>query len=82
MDGKTLAAKVLLIWISEIVYTKWQWSNNYRSRRSKTIRLADGCPDGSLLIGGGFSGPGDVTHSYLDDAGRVIVIVKGNPKET
>jgi hypothetical protein len=48
---------------------------------TKPFKMISYCPQGSVLIGGGFSGPGDMVNSYLGEGGA-IVFIQGTPKQT
>jgi hypothetical protein len=48
---------------------------------AKPFKMIGYCPQGSVLIGGGFSGPGDMVNSYLGEGGA-IVFIQGTPKQT
>jgi hypothetical protein len=81
-DAKTIATKLL-------PYLNIQ-NNVVPSVRGVTTTLEEGanpfkmisyCPQGSVLIGGGFLGPGDMVNSYLGEGGA-IVFVQGTPEQT
>jgi hypothetical protein len=83
IDARTLAAKVLpYLDIENSVTPSSRGLTTTIGEGQRPFPLTSNCAEGSVLTGGGFSGPGSMINSYIDSQGKAVVVVQGNPKQT
>lgn len=83
IDARTLAAKVLpYLDIENSVTPSSSGLTTTVGEGQRPFPLTSHCAEGSVLTGGGFSGPGSMINSYVDSQGKAVVVVQGNPKQT
>ena len=83
IDARTLAAKVLpYLDIENSVTPSSRGLTTTVGEGQRPFPLTSHCAEGSVLTGGGFSGPGSMINSYVDSEGKAVVVVQGNPKQT
>jgi hypothetical protein len=83
IDARTLAAKVLpYLDIENSVTPNSRGLTTTIVEGQRPFPLTSHCAEGSVLTGGGFSGPGSMINSYVDSQGKAVVVVQGNPKQT